>query len=153
MLVCKDLHSYSHCDTDVCVGCTADGAGGRVEVCVVSGRRTVRVEEEQGDGEEKRQRLPEAAPAGTEERAAPAGTAAGAAEGSSAVAAAAAEPAAAAPAAAAEAALAAETAVAVAVVEGIAAAAGGPGKVDGQGGEGRRVRSRKAKRKRLSAPS
>ena len=47
----------------MCVGCTADGAGGRVEVCVVSGRRTVRVEEEQGGGEEKRQQVPAAAPA------------------------------------------------------------------------------------------
>ena len=49
--------------SDVCVGCTADGAGGRVEARVVNGRMTVREEEERGGGEEKRQRVPEVAPA------------------------------------------------------------------------------------------
>ena len=42
---------------------------------------------------------------------------------------------------------------AVVVTGGMAAAADGSGEVEGQGGEGRGVKSRKAKRKRLSAPS
>ena len=100
--------SCESCDTDVCVGCTADGAEDRVEVRVVSGKRTVREGEERGGGEEKRQRRLETAPA----------------------------------------------AVVPAEAAGEeAAAADGPEEVEGQGGEGRGIRSRKAKRKRHSAPS
>ena len=55
--------SCESCDTDVCVGCTADGAGGRVEVRVVNGKRAAREEEVQGGGGDKRQRRLGAAPA------------------------------------------------------------------------------------------
>ena len=137
-------------------GCTADGAGWRVVVRVVSGSRRMRGEEDHMGGEEKKQRLratAAATAAARVEAAEAANAAATAAATTTAAAAAASAPAVAASAAATAAAIAAATAAAIAAAAAAETAAGDPGEVDGQGGEGRSVRGRKAKRKRLSAPS